>query len=234
MHDKKSPMATLHPTAEQSFQIEGRGLCNFVAVERRTGDWQREGRVAEACEERYRAVQALIDLLPDDETLVFDWNHANSRAALEVVRLSAIDHLLIGDFELSTALLELLLDLDPEDHLEATELLAYNYIELGECELMEELLPDISEGPSRLLLQLWASFEQGRGLPQELIDQLKRRHAAYFEEFCADEHPADESYLRDIESERPSLGAQARELWLKTEILWPRHPQFIAALRGAK
>ena len=41
-----------------------------------------------------------------------------------------------------------------------------------------------------------------------------------FAEFTADEHPADEAYLRDIGSERPSPAAQARELWLQTENLW--------------
>ena len=37
--------------------------------------------------------------------------------ALELIRASAIDHFLINDFEMSAALLELLLELDPEDHL---------------------------------------------------------------------------------------------------------------------
>lgn len=46
-----------------------------------------------------------------------EWNHA-IRAALELIRASAIDHFLINDFEMSAALLELLLELDPEDHLE--------------------------------------------------------------------------------------------------------------------
>ncbi|EKC44348.1 hypothetical protein OBE_17529, partial [human gut metagenome] len=34
-----------------------------------------------------------------------------------------------------------------------------------------------------------------------------------------------------IESERPSVQAQARELWLRTENLWTLFPDFIAALR---
>ena len=52
--------------------------------------------------------------------------------------------------------------------------------------------------------------------------------------FCRiyrDEHPADGQYLEDIESERPSVQAQARELWLRTENLWTLFPDFIAALR---
>ena len=44
---------------------------------------------------------------------------------------------------------------------------------------------------------------------------------------------ADAAYLRDIESERPSLQAQARELWLRTENLWVLWPRFIEALQSA-
>ncbi|HJF89703.1 MAG TPA: tetratricopeptide repeat protein, partial [Alistipes onderdonkii] len=47
-------------------------------------------------------------------------------------------------------------------------------------------------------------------------------------------HPADDAYLRDIEGERPSVQAQARELWLQTENLWVLWPGFIAALRAAQ
>ena len=45
---------------------------------------------------------------------------------------------------------------------------------------------------------------------------------------------ADDAYLRDIEGERPSVQAQARELWLQTENLWVLWPGFIAALQAAQ
>lgn len=61
--------------------------------------------------------------------------------------------------------------------------------------------------------------------------RFRTRFAPYFAEFTADEHPADGQYLEDIESERPSVQAQARELWLRTENLWTLFPDFIAALR---
>lgn len=226
--------ATLHPTADQTFQIEGGGICNYVGVLRRTEEAQRSGRVAEACEERYRAVQALMELLPEEEEVALDWSHANSRAALEVLNLSAVDHFLIEDFELSAALLELLLELDPEDHLEASLLLAYNYVELGEAELFEEVLPDVPEGAACLLAELWAGFTFDGELPKVPWQEFCRRHATTLEEFVAEEHPADAEYLRDIESEHPSARARARELWLRTEHLWRLHPEFIAALRVQK
>ena len=45
---------------------------------------------------------------------------------------------------------------------------------------------------------------------------------------------ADETYLRDIESERPSQAAQARELWLQTENLWTLWPGFVEALQRSR
>ncbi len=234
MADRRIPKGILLPTADQTFQIEGEGLFHFAGVLRRTTEWQRAGEVARACEERYRAVQALIDLLPEEEEVALDWNHANSRAALEVLHLSAIDHFLIDEFELSAALLEQLLDLDPEDHLEASLLLAYNYVELSEEELFVDILPDVPEGASRALLELWAHFSTHHLLAPSLLEPLRKRYAATFEEFIAEEHPADEAYLKDVESEHPSARALARELWLRTENLWRLHPEFIMALRAIK
>ena len=47
-------------------------------------------------------------------------------------------------------------------------------------------------------------------------------------------HPADESYIADIESERPSRRALARELWLQTEHLWREFPELVEALRASR
>ena len=67
-----------------------------------------------------------------NEEVILEWNHRNSRAALELIHASAVDHFLIDDFEMSAALLEMLLDLDPEDHLEGSELLAFDYLAMDE------------------------------------------------------------------------------------------------------
>ena len=87
---------------------------------------------------------------------------------------------------------------------------------------------------SREILLLWSAFRRGGKLPEGELQRFKTRFAPYFAEFTAEEHPADETYLRDIESERPSLRAQARELWLQTENLWCLWPGFIGALRAAR
>ncbi|MCM1151005.1 MAG: tetratricopeptide repeat protein [Alistipes sp.] len=227
--------AFLNPTPDQTFELIGGGAYDFVAVLAHSRALQASGEVREACEIRYQAFQRLAELLPDDEETIFEWNHPNSRAALEVLHASAIDHFLIDDFEMSAALLELLLELDPEDHLEASELLAFDYVATDETELFDEVIDDVPEKSAvRVLLLLWSAYRRTGRLPEEELMLFKSRFAPYFAEFMAAEHVADAAYLHDIESERPSVGAQARELWLRTENLWARWPEFIEALRTAK
>ena len=136
---------------------------------------------------------------------------------------------------MSAALLEMLLELDPEDHLEGSELLAFDYLAMDEQELFDEVINDISDkSASRELLLLWSAYRRDGRLPQGELQRFRTRFAPYFAEFTAAEHPADEAYLRDIESEHPSVAAQARELWLKTENLWVLWPGFIETLVAAR
>ena len=152
-----------------------------------------------------------------------------------MIHASAIDHFLINDFELSAALLEMLLELDPEDHLEGSELLAFDYLAMDEQELFDEVVNDISDKyPGRGILLLWSAYRRDGRLPEGELQHFRTRFAPWFAEFTADEHPADDTYLRDIEGEHPSSAAQARELWLRTENLWVLWPGFIDALRAAR
>ncbi len=229
------PKVSLNPTPDQTFELVGEGPYDFVRVLRHSRELQASGNIEGACNERYQAFQRLADVLPDDEEINLEWNHRNSRAALELIRASAIDHFLINDFELSAALLELLLELDPEDHLEASEQLAFDYLAMDEQELFDEVINDVSDkSPGREVLLLWAAYRRDGRVPEGELQRFRTRFAPYFAEFTADEHPADGDYLRDIESERPSHGAQARELWLQTENLWSLWPGFIEALRAAR
>lgn len=223
----------LKPTADQTFELIGRGPYDFVRILREATEEQRQGVVEKACNIRYQAFQRLMAILPEGEEVVLEWNHANSRAAIELLHASAIDHFLIGDFELSAAMLELQLELDPEDHLEGSTLLAFNYQALDEQELFDEVINDVPDKQAaRVLLMLWAGFRREGKIPQGELRYLKERFAPYYREFTADEHPADEQYLRSIESERPTVEAEARELWLRTECLWVQFPDFIVALRA--
>ena len=224
---------SLNPTADQTFEIVGEGPYDFASLLARSRRMERTGDVEGACNERFRAVQRLEELLGEDEEVQLEWSHRNTRAALETLHASAVDHFLIDDFELSAALLELLLDLDPEDHLEGSVLLAFDYVALDEQEAFDEVVNDISDKyASRELLLLWSSFRRDGRLPEGELQRFRTRFAPYYAEFVAADHPADDAYLRDIESARPTEAAQARELWLRTENLWRLWPEFVAALRG--
>ncbi len=224
----------LSPTPDQTFEIRvgERGDCNFRKMLRESERLQREGDIERACALRFESIEILQQLLGDDDEVQLEWSDDNSRAALELIRLSAIDHFLINDFEISSALLELALDLDPEDRLEVSNLLAYDYLAVGEYELFDEVINDISDKyASRTILLLWSGFLREGALPAGELHSLKSRFAPYYNEFTASEHLADEEYMRDIESAHPSTKAQARELWLQTENLWSIHNDFIEALK---
>lgn len=227
--------AYLNPTPDQTFEVVGEGAYNFRKILAQSRELEHEGDIRGACECRYQAFQRLSELLPEEEAVNLEWNHANSRAALEVVHASAIDHFLINDFEMSAALLELLLDLDPEDHLEGSELLAFDYLALDEAESFDEVINDVSDkSPARLIMLLWAGFKRDKQLPAGELHRLKTHYKSFFDEFTADGHPADERYLTAIESEHPTQEALARELWLKTENLWVLWPGFIEAMRQSR
>ena len=135
--------ATLNPTPDQTFEVEGAGAYDFAKVLARSREMERAGNVEGACNERYAAFQRLAELIPENEEVILEWNHRNSRAALELIYASAVDHFLIDDFELSAALLEMLLDLDPEDHLEGSTLLAFDYVAMDEQELFDEGIVEV-------------------------------------------------------------------------------------------
>ncbi len=226
----------LNPTKDQTFEVVAAGnpSYNFSNILLRSQELQREGQISEACNMRFRAIQDLQDLLPEGEEVALEWGDNNTQAAIELVNLSAVDHFLIGDYEMAAALLELSLELDGEDHLESSNLLAYCYLASEEYELFDEVINDISDkNASRVVLLLWSSQLREGKLPEGEVRNFKNRFAPYYAEFVAEEHVADEEFLSDINSARPSLAAQARELWLKTESLWEQHPDFIEALKRA-
>ena len=221
-----------NPTPDQTFELVGSGPYDFRKVLDEATRQQQAGCIEKACNLRFQGFQRLMELLPEDEEIILEWNHRNSRAVLELLHATAVDHFLIRDYELSAAQLELLMELDPEDHLEAATLLAFDYQAMDEQELFDEVINDVSDKQAdRLILLLWAGFRRNGVLPEGELKRLKERFAPYYREFTADEHPADEAYLRSIESEHPTVEAEARELWLRTESLWQQWPEFIEQLK---
>jgi tetratricopeptide (TPR) repeat protein len=221
-----------NPTADQMFELEGRGRYNFVRHKESIDALVKEGRYDEACEARYEAFQLLVDALPEDEAMPLRWEHANSRAAVSVLYGSAVDHFRIGDLEMAMAQLELLLDCDPEDHFEGVNLLALCYVAMEEWDLFDDLLIDLTDKSAEAVIaRLWASYRSSGEVDKTLLSLLKSRHKAYYEELCLEEHPDDDAFHRDIESERPSQRAEAREWWLLTEPLWREFSEFLVAIK---
>lgn len=222
-----------NPTPDQTFELEGGAKYNFIRAKERIDELDRAGRYAEACEARYQGFQLLADALPEDEPMPLRWEHANSRAAIMILHGSAIDHFRIGDLEMAMAQLELLLDCDPEDHLEAINLLALCYATVEEWELYDEVELDLTDKSAEsVVARLWASWRRDGAVDKVALSLLWSKFKSYFAEFTAVEHPDDDAFRQDIMSERPSQGAQAREWWLLTEPLWAEFPEFIESLRG--
>ena len=221
-----------NPTSDQTFELEGEGRYNFVRCKGLIDKLVAEGRYAEACEARYEAFLALAEALPEDETMPLSWEHANSRAALSILYGSAVDHFRIGDLEMCMAQLELLLDSDSEDHFEAVNLLALCYVAMEEWEAFDDLALDLTDKSAEAVVaRLWAAYRRNDKLDSKMVALLRSRHTAYYEELRREEHPDDDTFRREIASERPTPRAEAREWWLMTEPLWSEYPDFVEALR---
>ena len=222
-----------NPTTDQTYELVADAEYDFLKRKEHIDKLVAQGRYDEACDARYQAFITLAEALPEDEAMPLSWEHSNSRAALDMLYGSAIDHFIIGDLEMSMAQLELLLDSDPEDHFEAVNLLALCYVACEEWELFDELALDLSDKSAEaVVVRLWASLCREGVLDKALLDLLRMRHRAYFDELRLDEHPDTPQYRADIASERPSLAAVAREWWLMTEPLWREFPEFVEALRA--
>lgn len=221
-----------NPTSDQTFELEGEGRYNFVRCKGQIDKLVAEGRYAEACEARYEAFLALAEALPEDEAMPLSWEHANSRAALSILYGSAVDHFRIGDLEMCMAQLELLLDSDSEDHFEAVNLLALCYVAMEEWEAFDDLALDLTDKSAEAVVaRLWAAYRRNDKLDSKMVALLRSRHTAYYEELRREEHPDDDTFRREIASERPTPRAEAREWWLMTEPLWSEYPDFVEALR---
>jgi hypothetical protein len=126
----------------------------------------------------------------------------------------------------------MVLEIDPEDHLEATTHLAYTYVAMNELDSFDEIVNDISDKHAdKQVLLLWSEWRRGGRLPEGTLQRFRTRFAPWFREFTVLDHNITEEYMDDIDSGHPSPEALARELWLKTEHLWLLFPDFIEELQ---
>ena len=136
------------PTAENtyviSYPIHGTDAAyDFAAILARSRTCERQGDGEQACSLRYEGVKKLMDLIPDEDEVQLDWEEEENQSVLELLKRSAIDHFLVGDFEMAAGMMEMLLDMDPEDHLETTKPLAFCYLALEDYELFDEIVNDM-------------------------------------------------------------------------------------------
>lgn len=219
---------TLKPTENQNYILLGGSFQTTLDMALRL---EEEGNFEGACDTRYKAFQQIVDILPEDDAVELDFSHANTRAAIEIIYGSAVDNFLAGDVELAAAQLELLLECDSEDHIEATPQLALCYIALEEWECLEDILPDLGDKSAfKPLVESLAEYARTGKVSNDTLTAL-RRHRHLCEELRAEEHPADAAYLKDISSERPTQQALAREIYLRCELLFTQYEGFIKALQ---
>ena len=218
----------IRPQSGDLVRVEG---VNYAQLLRRCEEQERGGNYASACETRFDAVQAFLDRV-GEEPVALDWEDQNSRSLLELIYRSASDHLQIGELEMAVALWESVIDVDEEDHFEATMILAFCYVALEDWDCLESARFDISpKMPEYHLLQLWERYIKSREIDQSALRELRTRHKMWWEEFTADEHPADEAYFADCRSERPSKRTEAREFWFATAPLWEGDREFLEKIK---
>ncbi|MBQ9137079.1 MAG: tetratricopeptide repeat protein [Alistipes sp.] len=228
------PFLELQPTANQTFRLIGNGARgNLAARLENSYKREQEGDYEAACIMRYEAFEDILATFPDDEESIveLDRNHPNSLAAMEIMHSSAVDFYLAGEGEMAAAQLELLLDCDSEDPLEATPTLALCYAMCGEWEDLEAIDTDLGEKTAlRPLLRALHQYVKGGKIEATTVAELAR-----FKEFAAElkkeEHNADERYSQDIHSDRPSRNALALQLYLQAERALATYPEFLKALR---
>ncbi len=219
---------TLKPTENQNFILLG---GEFAKTLDHAHTQESEGDFEGACNTRYKAFQQIVEVLPEEESVELDFSHPNTRAAIEIIYGSAVDNFLAGDVELSAAQLELLLECDSEDHIEATPQLALCYIALEEWECLEDIIPDLGEKSAfKPLVEALAEFARTGDVSADKLAAL-RRHRHLCEELARADHPADEAYLKDLSSERPTQSVLAREIYLRCEPLIVKYEGFITKIR---
>ena len=154
----------------------------FTRQLRRSREIERKNAYAEACELRIEAVEVLLDVL-GDEGPALDWDDENSRAALELLYMSGVDHLGINEIPTAVALWEALSERDEEDHFATSIPLAFCYVVLEDFDCLESVLFDISpKRPEYHLLMLWQEHFRSGGIDIDSLRELRTRHKTWFAE----------------------------------------------------
>lgn len=192
------------------------------------------GELEKACVVHFEGLDLITDVVSEDEPVVLDWEWEPNREVVEFVSLAATDLYMLGDFDPAAGIIEYLLDMDPEDHLGVSYMLAFCYVALKDYDSFDDILSDLSDKDAETtLVRLWAAQRRHKDetFATELAS-LKRNHAAVYNEFMADTHELTEEMIIDINSDRPSREAAAKDVWFKHQTLWELFPDFLKKIRG--
>ena len=91
---------------------------------------------------------------------------------------------------------EFLLDLDPEDHEEATWPLAFDYVALADYDAFDEVINDVSDKyPESCCCMLWSEYRRHGRCPPARRSRLRTIfRILIIKESHADSHPADDAW----------------------------------------
>lgn len=213
---------------------------NFAARQELASRLLEDGHVEEACEVRHQGALIAMEALPygddsdDDDDDIGDiqiaWdNSEGNRNFVGIIAAAGEDNYMFGDFEMAAAMLETVLILDSEDHLDVTPKMLCCFAAMGEWEAFDLYKIDLApKSLESLFVVAFADFVRegaswnsaaARAAMPELVAELRM-----------DDHPQDDRFLSDIEAKRPPRTAQARAVWLRHTPIWASFDEFVAAL----
>lgn len=161
-------MAELLPQENGSFRIAG-----FADKVDRV-DAVRDD-IATVCQLRLDILSEVMELLGDNE-VELDMSDRQTASVVRVMAMSAVDHFMVCDFEMSASISEIVLELDPEDHFSVVSTLVYCYAMLEDADAVQQLLPfaDMPDEEKELVSAV-AAFrceEKNIILPEGIVKQL--------------------------------------------------------------
>lgn len=187
-------MAELLPQDNGTFRVVG-----FSESIRKLDEFA--GDISKVCQMRLNIVGEMMELLGDNE-VELDMADKSTASVVRIMAMSAMDHFMICDFDMSISISEIVLEFDPEDHYAVVDTLIYSYAMSSDKEAVMQLLPfsNISDTEKELVIAI-ADFQTGNQHPI-IPNEIKLE-------------------LADAES----------DLFKRTEHLWLEIPKFKELLR---
>lgn len=132
-------MLQFTPTGNNLYNIESDVDLGQILL--KSDELMDVGRVEEACQMRYDVtVEALEQLDKIEDGIELNMQNAENQEFVDLIVKCGIDHYFISDFEIAAAILETVLDLDPEDHYGASATAGFCYAGLQEWDSLDAII----------------------------------------------------------------------------------------------